>query len=81
MGPKAKGLDAEHRKIEFPDLNCLPLDVVETVVRNTLKLRRAREGALPTQAELLEVWEIREEDAAVAPPIVRIVVHPEASQA
>ena len=81
LGPKAKGLDAEHRKIEFPDLNCLPLDVVETVVRNTLKLRRAREGALPTQAELLEVWEIREEDAAVAPPIVRIVVHPEASQA
>ena len=29
---------------------------------------------LPTQAELLEVWGIREEDAAVAPPIVRIVV-------
>ena len=30
---------------------------------------------MPSQSELLEVWGIREEDAAVAPPIVRIVVN------
>ena len=70
-----KGLDVEHRCVEFRDLNCLPLDVVENIVRASLKLRRGRPiEDLPTQAELLEVWGIREEDAAVAPPIVRIVV-------
>ena len=57
-----KGLDVEHR-------------CVENIVRASLKLRRGRPiEDLPTQAELLEVWGIREEDAAVAPPIVRIVV-------
>ncbi len=70
-----KGLDVEHRRIVFNDLNCLPLDVVETVVRTSLKIRRARGNAdMPTQSDLLKVWGIREEDAAVAPPIVRIVV-------
>ena len=70
-----KGLDVEHRCVEFRDLNCLPLDVVENIVRASLKLRRGRPiEDLPTQAELLEVWGFREEDAAVAPPIVRIVV-------
>lgn len=70
-----KGLDVEHRYVEFRDLNCLPLDVVENIVRASLKLRRGRPiEDLPTQAELLEVWGIREEDATVAPPIVRIVV-------
>ena len=64
-----------HRRIVFNDLNCLPLDVVETVVRTSLKIRRARGNAdMPTQSDLLKVWGIREEDAAVAPPIVRIVV-------
>lgn len=72
---KWKGLDAEHRRIEFGDLNCLPLDVVENVVRASLKLRRARNGAdMPSQSELLGIWGIAEEDAAVAPPIVRITV-------
>ncbi len=72
---KWKGLDVERRCVEFKDLNCLPLDVVEGIVRASLKLRRARNGEnMPSQAELLKVWGIREEDAAVAPPIVRIVV-------
>ena len=77
-----KGLDAEHRCVEFRDLNCLPLDVVEGIVRNSLKLRRARPAnEMPSQTELLEIWGIREEDAAVAPPIVRIVVnHDEEAQ-
>lgn len=35
-----KGLDVEHRCVEFRDLNCLPLDVVENIVRASLKLRR-----------------------------------------
>ena len=36
---------------------------------------------MPSQTELLEIWGIREEDAAVAPPIVRIVVnHDEEAQ-
>ena len=71
-----KGLDIEHRCVEFKDLNCLPLDVVEGIVRASLKLRRARNGVdIPSQADLLQVWGIREEDAAVAPPIVRITVN------
>ena len=71
-----KGLDTTRRCVEFKDLNCLPLDVVEGIVRASLKLRRARNGAdIPSQAELLEVWGIREEDAAVAPPVVRIMVN------
>ena len=37
-----KGLDVEHRCVEFRDLNCLPLDVVENIVRASLKLRRGR---------------------------------------
>ena len=37
-----KGLDVEHRYVEFRDLNCLPLDVVENIVRASLKLRRGR---------------------------------------
>lgn len=81
-GKAWKGLDAEHRCVEFRDLNCLPLDVVEGIVRNSLKLRRARPAnEMPSQTELLEIWGIREEDAAVAPPIVRIVVnHDEEAQ-
>ncbi|MDO5530482.1 DUF1801 domain-containing protein [Sutterella sp.] len=76
-----KGLDQEHRCVNFRDLNCLPLDVVEGIVRNSLKLRRSRPvEEMPSQAELLEVWGIREEDAAVAPPIVRIVVNHDEEQ-
>lgn len=73
-----KGLDTEHRRVEFKDLNCLPLDVVESIVRASLKLRRARNSAdIPSQSDLLKVWGIREEAAAVAPPIVRITVNHE----
>ncbi len=79
---KWKGLDLARRCVEFKDLNCLPLDVVEGIVRASLKLRRARPAEeLPSQSDLLEIWGIREEEAAVAPPIVRIVVnHEEGAQ-
>ncbi|MFU0842149.1 MAG: DUF1801 domain-containing protein [Burkholderia sp.] len=62
--------------IEFSDLNCLPLDIVEKVVRAALARRRSRKGqGVPEQAELLKLWGLSEEDAAVAPPIVRIVIN------
>ena len=32
---------------------------------------------MPSQSELLELWGISEEDAAAAPPIVRIVINRE----
>lgn len=67
--------------IEFTDLNCLPLEVVEKVVRASLVSRRARKGeGIPSQAELLRLWGLSEEDAAVAPPIVRIVLNREDEQ-
>ncbi len=69
-------INAERCTIEFSDLNCLPLDVVEKVVRAALASRRARKKEeIPSQEELLALWGISEEDAAVAPPIVRIVVN------
>lgn len=71
-----KIINPERCCIEFPDLNCLPLDIVEKIVRAALSRRRARKGqAIPTQADLVELWGISEEDAAVAPPIVRIVIN------
>ena len=75
---KYKIINSERCCIEFPDLNCLPLDVVEKLVRASLTRRRARKGqAVPSQSELLELWGISEEDAAAAPPIVRIVINRE----
>jgi uncharacterized protein YdhG (YjbR/CyaY superfamily) len=54
--------------IKFSDLNRLPLDVVEKIVRDSVAARRARlaQGSVPTQAELLKLWAIKEE-AAMAP--------------
>lgn len=71
-----KGLDATHQRIIFTDLNCLPLEVVESIVRSSLKVRRARSDsdASLSQNDLLDVWGIKEEDAAASPPIVRINV-------
>ena len=75
---KYKIINSERCCIEFPDLNCLPLDVVEKLVRASLTRRRARKGqAVPSQSELLELWGISEEDAAAAPPIVRIGINRE----
>lgn len=69
-------INPDRCSIEFPDLNCLPLDVVEKLVRASLATRRARKGeGVPSQAELVELWGISEKDAAVAPPIVRIAVN------
>src|ERR1700741_4399602 len=51
--------------IKFSDLNRLPLHVVEKIVRDSVAARRARlsQGTVPTQAELLKLWSIKEEAA------------------
>lgn len=65
------GFDAERSLIQFTDLNCLPLQDVEKVIRASV-LERRRRGTVPTQAEILQMWGVNEEEAAVAPPVVRI---------
>lgn len=59
------GVDVKRSFIRFADLNRLPLDVVEKVVRDSVTARRARLAArtIPTQAELLKLWGIKEEKA------------------
>lgn len=72
------GVDAERSFIKFDDLNRLPLDVVEKIVRDSVTARRTRvqQGQVPTQAELLKLWDINEEAAAAPPPVVRIPMRP-----
>lgn len=78
---KIKNIDSTRCCIEFPDLNCLPLDVVEKLVRASLASRRARKGQnMPTQADLVALWGISEKDAEAAPPIVRITIPREDDQ-
>lgn len=70
---KFKTINTERCCAEFTDLNCMPLDVVEKIVRLSLAVRRKNpQGHIPTQEELVEMWGIKEETLAVAPPIVRI---------
>ena len=64
-----KGFDAEHSLINFTDLNRLPLPDIEKLVRASVVARR---GSPPSETELLQLWGVKEENAAVAPPIVRI---------
>src|SRR4029453_11412928 len=49
------GVDPKRSYIRFSDLNRLPLDVVEKIVRDSVAARRTRvaQGSVPTQAELL----------------------------
>ena len=71
-------IDTERCTILFSDLNCLPLDQVEKIVRASLAQRRARGTSDPVcQSDLLKMWGISEEDIAVAPPIVRINMNDE----
>lgn len=59
------GVDTKRSFVKFSDLNRLPLDVVEKIVRDSVGARRTRvaEGTVPTQAELLKLWGIKEEKA------------------
>ncbi len=66
-----KGFDEEHSLIRFTDLNRLPLPEIEKIVRASVVARRER-GSAPSQADILAMWGVKEEEAAVAPPVVRI---------
>lgn len=68
------GVNAAKSFIKFSDLNRLPLDVVERIVRDSVAARRQRvaSGSVPTQAELLKLWDINEEDAAPPSTTVKL---------
>lgn len=64
----------ERSAIRFTDLNRIPLDSLERIVRDSVAARRERlkSGKAPTQKELLELWRISEEEAKAPPPVVKI---------
>jgi hypothetical protein len=67
------GVNTARSYVKFSDLNRLPLDVVEKIVRDSVAARRTRamQGTLPTQAELLKLWAIKEEAAQVPAAAVK----------
>lgn len=69
------GVNPGRSFIKFSDLNRLPLDIVEKIVRDSVAARRSRvaQGTVPTQADLLKLWGIKEE-AALPPAVVAKVV-------
>ncbi len=68
------GVNTARSYVKFSDLNRLPLDIVERIVRDSVAARRTRaqQGALPTQAELLKLWAIKEEAAQVPVPVAKV---------
>jgi len=68
------GVNTARSFVKFSDLNRLPLDVVEKIVRDSVAARRTRamQGSLPTQAELLKLWAIKEEAAQVPLPVMKV---------
>ena len=73
---KIKNIDIEHCRVEFPDLNCLSLDVVEKLVRASLVCRRARKASAeepPSQADLVALWGLTEKDVVRHELVQRIV--------
>jgi uncharacterized protein YdhG (YjbR/CyaY superfamily) len=84
------GVNSARSFIRFSDFNRLPLDIVEKIVRESVVARRARaaNGSIPTQAELLKLWAIKEQAAqapqavtrAVAPPAKPAIVRGEAAK-
>ena len=67
-------VNMEHRSILFNDLNRIPLDSIEKIVRDSVTARRSRVAneEVPTQAQMLSIWGVTEEDAKAPPPVVRI---------
>lgn len=74
------GVDVKRSFVKFSDLNRLPLDLVEKIVRDSVAARRVRAsaGTIPTQADLLKLWSIREEAATPPPPRQTISLKPTA---
>jgi uncharacterized protein YdhG (YjbR/CyaY superfamily) len=77
------GVNAARSFIRFSDFNRLPLDVVEKIVRESVVARRARaaNGSIPTQAELLKLWAIKEQAAQAPQAVTRAVAAPAAKPA
>jgi uncharacterized protein YdhG (YjbR/CyaY superfamily) len=75
------GVNAARSFIRFSDFNRLPLDVVEKIVRESVVARRARaaNGSIPTQAELLKLWAIKEQAAQAPQAVSRAVAAPAAA--
>jgi len=67
------GVNVLRSFVKFSDLNRLPLDIVEKIVRDSVAARRTRatQGTLPTQAELLKLWAIKEEAVQVPVPVAK----------
>ena len=67
------GVNVLRSFVKFSDLNRLPLDIVEKIVRDSVAARRTRamQGALPTQADLLKLWAIKEEAVQVPAPVAK----------
>lgn len=76
------GVDTRRSFVRFSDLNRLPLDVVEKIVRDSVAARRTRvsQGTVPTQSELLKLWDIKEEKAAPPPGKQVISLKPTAAE-
>jgi uncharacterized protein YdhG (YjbR/CyaY superfamily) len=74
------GVNSARSFIRFSDFNRLPLDVVEKIVRESVVARRARaaNGSIPTQAELLKLWAIKEQAAQAPQAVTRAVAAPAA---
>jgi uncharacterized protein YdhG (YjbR/CyaY superfamily) len=72
------GVNAARSFIRFSDFNRLPLDVVEKIVRESVVARRARatSGTIPTQAELLKLWAIKETAVQAPVAVTRSVAAP-----
>lgn len=71
---KLPNVNLVQRTILFNDLNRIPLDHIERIVRDSVTARRSRvaNGEMPTQAQMLEIWGITKEAAKAPPPTVRI---------
>lgn len=76
------GVLEDRSAIEFVDLNRIPLDSLEKIVRDSVAARRERlkTGKAPTQKELLVLWKINDEDAKAPPPVVRIPMKEEVTE-
>lgn len=77
------GVNAARSFIKFSDLNRLPLDIVEKIVRDSVAARRQRvaQGTVPTQAELLKLWGIKEEAALPPAAVAKVAAAPSAKAA
>ena len=65
-------VDMDHRSILFNDLNRIPLDNIEKIVRDSVTARRSRvaQGGCRLRVQVLESWGVKGEGAKVLPQMV-----------